>query len=223
MARNLCSSWQLYYITCSSILTLKCLMKIKDTEEICPWLFSKCYSTWSSYVDRMIPVGTGWVSAWNAIFFHRNIFLGETFSSYISVHNDSNQVVKDILVKVSDILTYKAFYLDKNVYFCWALATSLKCMVHTRLLNVIDKHWWVPNIMEDTETLFFYSRSPIDWMRQWPFSLIVVVFVCDNITVLERHWRKQARSHFLVAGRHSRGEKERQEALGRQAGFRGRV
>uniref|UniRef100_A0A3Q2C9E2 Trafficking protein particle complex subunit 13 n=1 Tax=Cyprinodon variegatus TaxID=28743 RepID=A0A3Q2C9E2_CYPVA len=28
-----------------------------------------------------------------------NIFLGETFSSYISVHNDSNQVVKDILVK----------------------------------------------------------------------------------------------------------------------------
>ena len=31
---------------------------------------------------------------------HRNIFLGETFSSYISVHNDSNQVVKDILVKV---------------------------------------------------------------------------------------------------------------------------
>ncbi|XP_018100654.1 trafficking protein particle complex subunit 13 isoform X3 [Xenopus laevis] len=28
-----------------------------------------------------------------------NIFLGETFSSYISVHNDSNQVVKDVQVK----------------------------------------------------------------------------------------------------------------------------
>nr|XP_014344763.1 PREDICTED: trafficking protein particle complex subunit 13 isoform X3 [Latimeria chalumnae] len=28
-----------------------------------------------------------------------NIFLGETFSSYISVHNDSSQIVKDILVK----------------------------------------------------------------------------------------------------------------------------
>ncbi|MBN3276402.1 TPC13 protein, partial [Polyodon spathula] len=28
-----------------------------------------------------------------------NIFLGETFSSYISVHNDSTQVVKDVLVK----------------------------------------------------------------------------------------------------------------------------
>ncbi|XP_043919291.1 trafficking protein particle complex subunit 13 isoform X2 [Protopterus annectens] len=28
-----------------------------------------------------------------------NIFLGETFSSYISVHNDSSQVVKDIVVK----------------------------------------------------------------------------------------------------------------------------
>ncbi len=34
-------------------------------------------------------------------FLYRNIFLGETFSSYISVHNDSNQVVKDILVKVT--------------------------------------------------------------------------------------------------------------------------
>ncbi|PWA26815.1 hypothetical protein CCH79_00001143, partial [Gambusia affinis] len=32
-----------------------------------------------------------------------NIFLGETFSSYISVHNDSNQVVKDILVKVLQV------------------------------------------------------------------------------------------------------------------------
>ncbi|XP_056397478.1 trafficking protein particle complex subunit 13 isoform X4 [Hyla sarda] len=29
----------------------------------------------------------------------RNIFLGETFSSYISVHNDSSQTVKDIQVK----------------------------------------------------------------------------------------------------------------------------
>ncbi|XP_071219788.1 trafficking protein particle complex subunit 13-like isoform X1 [Salvelinus alpinus] len=28
-----------------------------------------------------------------------NIFLGETFSSYISVHNDSSQLVKDILIK----------------------------------------------------------------------------------------------------------------------------
>lgn len=36
---------------------------------------------------------------------YRNIFLGETFSSYISVHNDSSQVVKDILVKVQHIIT----------------------------------------------------------------------------------------------------------------------
>lgn len=41
---------------------------------------------------------------------YRNIFLGETFSSYISVHNDSNQVVKDILVKVcEEKSTYKRF------------------------------------------------------------------------------------------------------------------
>lgn len=40
-----------------------------------------------------------------------NIFLGETFSSYISVHNDSSQVVKDILVKVLKPLDVKTkFY-----------------------------------------------------------------------------------------------------------------
>lgn len=36
----------------------------------------------------------------------RNIFLGETFSSYISVHNDSNQIVKDILVKVLSLTLF---------------------------------------------------------------------------------------------------------------------
>lgn len=33
-------------------------------------------------------------------FAFRNIFLGEVFSSYVSVHNDSNQPVKDIVIKV---------------------------------------------------------------------------------------------------------------------------
>ncbi|KAG7250804.1 hypothetical protein CRUP_001998, partial [Coryphaenoides rupestris] len=32
-----------------------------------------------------------------------NIFLGETFSCYISVHNDSSKVVKDILVKTDEV------------------------------------------------------------------------------------------------------------------------
>ncbi len=40
------------------------------------------------------------------IYNFRNIFLGETFSSYISVHNDSTQSCKDILVKVIYLLTY---------------------------------------------------------------------------------------------------------------------
>lgn len=39
----------------------------------------------------------------------RNIFLGETFSSYISVHNDSSQVVKDILVKVPHFSASRSF------------------------------------------------------------------------------------------------------------------
>uniref|UniRef100_A0A8C4QSG4 Trafficking protein particle complex subunit 13 n=1 Tax=Eptatretus burgeri TaxID=7764 RepID=A0A8C4QSG4_EPTBU len=32
-------------------------------------------------------------------YFYRNIFLGETFSSYISVHNDSSQLVREIAIK----------------------------------------------------------------------------------------------------------------------------
>ena len=35
--------------------------------------------------------------------FFRNIFLGETFSCYISVHNDSVHTCKDILVKVGEL------------------------------------------------------------------------------------------------------------------------
>lgn len=79
------------------------------------------------------------------IFFkYRNIFLGETFSSYISVHNDSNQVVKDILVKVCEIYildllktnkrswlfsynisAFSMFY-TQNVTFFWSGKFSLQ-------------------------------------------------------------------------------------------------
>lgn len=37
------------------------------------------------------------------IFFSRNIYLGEIFSSYLCVHNGSNQLVKNVTVKVSYI------------------------------------------------------------------------------------------------------------------------
>lgn len=38
--------------------------------------------------------------------FCRNIYLGETFSSYICVHNDSGQAAKDVTLKVNCYLTY---------------------------------------------------------------------------------------------------------------------
>lgn len=44
-----------------------------------------------------------------SICFYRNIFLGEVFSSYVSVHNDSNQPVKDIVIKVCSIWFYPAY------------------------------------------------------------------------------------------------------------------
>jgi len=37
------------------------------------------------------------------ICYFRNIYLGEIFSSYVCVHNGSNQVVKNVTVKVSSI------------------------------------------------------------------------------------------------------------------------
>ena len=42
----------------------------------------------------------------SSICFYRNIFLGEVFSSYVSVHNDSNQPVKDIVIKVCSFCLY---------------------------------------------------------------------------------------------------------------------
>ena len=38
---------------------------------------------------------------YNDTTFFRNIFLGETFSSYISVHNDSAHMCTDVQVKVN--------------------------------------------------------------------------------------------------------------------------
>lgn len=40
------------------------------------------------------------------MFYFRNIYLGEIFSSYLCVHNGSNQVVKNVTVKVSCKIVY---------------------------------------------------------------------------------------------------------------------
>lgn len=44
------------------------------------------------------------------ICYFRNIYLGEIFSSYLCVHNGSNQVVKNVTVKVSSKLCIKVFF-----------------------------------------------------------------------------------------------------------------
>lgn len=46
----------------------------------------------------------------NDIYYFRNIYLGEIFSSYLCVHNGSNQVVKNVTVKVS--LNYKLRFIS---------------------------------------------------------------------------------------------------------------
>jgi len=48
----------------------------------------------------------------------RNIFLGETFSSYISIHNDSKQTCKEILVKVCLIAMQDIIHLYRNLGDC---------------------------------------------------------------------------------------------------------
>lgn len=52
------------------------------------------------------------------IFCYRNIFLGEVFSSYVSVHNDSNQPVKDIVIKVRGFYLhcYSWYSLDRTYF-----------------------------------------------------------------------------------------------------------
>ncbi len=35
---------------------------------------------------------------------HSTIFLGETFSSYVSVHNDSKETATDVVLKVSSLM-----------------------------------------------------------------------------------------------------------------------
>uniref|UniRef100_H0VB56 Trafficking protein particle complex subunit 13 n=1 Tax=Cavia porcellus TaxID=10141 RepID=H0VB56_CAVPO len=58
-----------------------------------------------------------------------NIFLGETFSSYISVHNDSNQVVKDILVKADLQTSSQRLNLSASnaavISFCFSLVCAV--------------------------------------------------------------------------------------------------
>lgn len=45
------------------------------------------------------------------VFYFRNIYLGEIFSSYLCVHNGSNQVVKNVTVKVSFEIVYWGYIL----------------------------------------------------------------------------------------------------------------
>lgn len=52
----------------------------------------------------------------NARYF-RNIYLGEIFSSYLCVHNGSNQVVKNVVVKVSLICSKLYILSDLFTYF----------------------------------------------------------------------------------------------------------
>lgn len=76
-----------------------------------------------------------------SICFHRNIFLGEVFSSYVSVHNDSNQPVKDIVIKVCRI---DFTLIPKQVPFGCTLAVSVTSLEHScewRKLAMIE---WIP-------------------------------------------------------------------------------
>ena len=72
--------------------------------------------------------------------FHRNIFLGETFSSYISVHNDSSQVVKDILVKV--------WHRQNNRLTNIALSRSCWRLILSRFVTRLSSGWSTDELAE---------------------------------------------------------------------------
>jgi len=59
------------------------------------------------------------------VYYFRNIYLGEIFSSYLCVHNGSNQVVKNVTVKVSLNYIVKFFLkilFDITSYFLTSYA-----------------------------------------------------------------------------------------------------
>ena len=58
--------------------------------------------------------------------------MGETFSSYISVHNDSNQVVKDILVKEKSIAFPENFHVIE-AYADYATKPGKAGSIHTTI------------------------------------------------------------------------------------------
>ena len=50
-----------------------------------------------------------WIECDCGIF--RTIYLGETFASYISVHNDSEEMAADVVVKVCSVMTTTSLFL----------------------------------------------------------------------------------------------------------------
>lgn len=58
----------------------------------------------------------------HSYFYYRSIYLGETFSCYICVHNDSNDVVSGVILKVILIHSWTTNFLLSTVFviiFYW--------------------------------------------------------------------------------------------------------
>lgn len=74
----------------------------------------------------------------NDVYNFRNIYLGEIFSSYLCVHNGSNQVVKNVTVKVSFDYTCVAvisiiFLFYSFAYFLISPDSNITYKFHRRI------------------------------------------------------------------------------------------
>ena len=93
-------------------------------------VFPMCMPKWVIYFKNYI-----WqhLPKTNKTIVFRNIFLGETFSSYICVHNDSSQVAKDIVIKVSVLIIFNRIILAYYCKCCPLIGYSTRYLfLHTR-------------------------------------------------------------------------------------------
>lgn len=76
------------------------------------------------------------------MFYFRNIYLGEIFSSYLCVHNGSNQIVKNVTVKVSMFQDNNNFVLCQsfiffNVIFLYSFHRQTYKQAHRQFLSLV--------------------------------------------------------------------------------------
>ncbi|KAK2145565.1 hypothetical protein LSH36_673g01000 [Paralvinella palmiformis] len=124
-----------------------------------------------------------------------NIFLGETFSSYISVHNDSTQTCRDILVKVLKPLDVKTrfhsteddeVYLEAQIQNITPGPIFMERVMLEPCEQYTVKQLNIDNTSDSEQSMFGKANymSPLD-VQQYLYCLTPRSEVCANPRLLK--------------------------------------